>query len=55
VTEIDFFGNTPTGKLKRVEALKPGLLWHVWAEFFPNTDINRVGRGAAPDKAAGSL
>lgn len=55
VTEIDFFGNTPTGKLKRVEALKPGLFWHVWAEFFPNTDINRVGRGAAPDKAAGSL
>jgi hypothetical protein len=43
VTEIDFFGNTPAGQLKRVEVLKPGLFWHVWAEFFPHTDINRVG------------
>jgi len=46
VTEIDFFGNTPTGLLKRVEAVKPGLFWHVWAEFFPHTDINRVGAAA---------
>ncbi len=45
VTEIDFFGNTPAGKLKRVEILKPGLFWHVWAEYFPHTDINRVGTG----------
>lgn len=45
VSEIDFFGNTPAGRLKRVEALKPGLFWHVWAEFFPHTDINRVGAG----------
>ena len=41
VTEIDFFGNTSSDQLKRVEALKPGLFWHVWAEFFPRTDINR--------------
>lgn len=41
VTEIDFFGETPDGKLERVEHLKPGLFWHVWAEFFPHTDINR--------------
>jgi hypothetical protein len=41
VIEIDFWGNTSTGQLKRVEALKPGLFWHVWAEFFPHTDINR--------------
>jgi hypothetical protein len=41
VTEIDFFGNTPAGHLKRVEGMKPGLFWHVWAEFFPYTDINR--------------
>lgn len=45
VSEIDFFGNTPAGQLKRVEVLKPGLFWHVWAEFFPHTDINRVGAG----------
>ena len=43
VTEVDFFGNTPAGQLKRVEVLRPGLFWHVWAEFFPHTDINRVG------------
>ncbi len=51
VTKIDFFGNTPSGKLKRVEALRPGLFWHVWAEFFPHTDINRVGVGVG-EKAA---
>ncbi len=42
VTDIDFFGNVPTGRLRRVDALKPGLFWHVWAEFFPHTDINRI-------------
>jgi hypothetical protein len=45
VTEIDFFGSAPAGQLKRVETLKPGLFWHVWVEFFPHTDINRVGSG----------
>lgn len=43
VTEIDFFGKTPAGQLRRVEVFKPGLFWHVWAEFFPHTDINRSG------------
>jgi hypothetical protein len=41
VTNVDFFGNTDAGQLKRIEVLKPGLFWHVWAEFFPHTDINR--------------
>lgn len=43
VTEIDFFGNTPAGRLKRVDVLKPGMFWHVWAEFYSHTDINRIG------------
>ncbi|MEM8702101.1 MAG: DUF3179 domain-containing (seleno)protein [Pseudomonadota bacterium] len=43
VTEIDFFGVTPAGKLRRVETVRPGMFWHVWAEYFPNTDINRIG------------
>jgi len=43
VTEIDIFGKTSSGQLKRVEALRPGLFWHVWVEFFPHTDINRLG------------
>ena len=47
VTEVDFFGKTPAGhQLQRVESMKPGLFWHVWVEFFPHTDINRVGTGS---------
>jgi hypothetical protein len=42
VANIDFFGNTEQGKLPRVESLKAGLFWHVWVEFFPQTDINRT-------------
>ena len=42
VSEIDFFGASDQGQLERVETLKPGLFWHVWAEFFPETDINRA-------------
>lgn len=51
VTEIDFFGVTPAGKLRRVENVRPGMFWHVWAEFFPNTDINRIGAGTRKDAA----
>jgi len=42
VTRIDFFGISDQGNLKRVESLKPGLFWHVWAEFFQEADINRI-------------
>jgi len=42
VAEIDIHGMSDVGQLTRVERLKAGLFWHVWAEFFPNTDINRV-------------
>lgn len=41
VTRIDFFGQSDQGQLPRVETLKPGMFWHVWAEYFPHTDINR--------------
>lgn len=46
VTQIDFFGSSDQGQLKRVETLKSGMFWHVWVEFFQHTDINRVGRPA---------
>ena len=49
VTRIDFFGDSDQGKLARVERLKAGLFWHVWSEFYPNTDINRA---AAESQAA---
>ena len=42
VTRTDFFGASDQGELRRVETLKPGLFWHVWVEFFKDTDINRV-------------
>jgi hypothetical protein len=42
VTQIDFFGVSDQGTLKRVETLKPGLFWHVWVEFYRQTDINRL-------------
>ena len=42
VTKVDFFGRTPHGQLKRSPDVKAGLFWHVWAEFFPHTDINRI-------------
>lgn len=42
VTETDFFGVSDQGVLQRVETLKPGLFWHVWAEFFKSTEINRI-------------
>ncbi len=44
ITEVDFYGNSNQGVLKRVESLKPGMFWHVWVEFFPHTDINRTDK-----------
>lgn len=45
VTRMDFFGDSDQGQLERVETLRSGVFWLVWAEFFPETDINRVGSG----------
>jgi hypothetical protein len=42
IKQIDFFGNSDQGQLKRVETLKSGMFWHVWVEFFQHTDINRI-------------
>jgi hypothetical protein len=42
VTRIDFFSDSDRGLLERVETLKSGLFWHVWVEFYNDTDINRV-------------
>ncbi|WP_338550942.1 DUF3179 domain-containing (seleno)protein [Roseovarius phycicola] len=47
VSEIDFYGKSDQGQLARVETLKPGMFWHVWAEYFPHTDINRTDREPA--------
>lgn len=43
ITEVDIFGNTPEGrKLRRVNTLKSRLFWFIFAEFYPETDVNRV-------------
>ena len=43
VPEVDIFGMTPTGEqLERVNTLKSRLFWFIFAEFFPDTDVNRV-------------
>jgi hypothetical protein len=44
ISEIDFFGKSDQGQLQRVETLKPGMFWHAWVEFYPHTEINRVGK-----------
>lgn len=42
IRQVDFFGESDQGSLTRVETLKPGMFWHVWVEFFQQTDINRL-------------
>lgn len=46
ITRIDFFGKSDQGSLARVETLRPGMFWHVWVEFFQQTDINRLAKNA---------
>ncbi|MDV7144013.1 DUF3179 domain-containing (seleno)protein [Tropicimonas sp. TH_r6] len=52
VTRCDFWGNSDQGQLTRVETLRAGLFWHVWVEFFPHTDINRIGASQTAESAA---
>ena len=52
MTQIDFYGHSDQGQLKRVETLKSGMFWHVWVEFFQHTDINRVGGTAVTNAEA---
>lgn len=48
VTEIDLFGTLPDGtKLPRVDTLKSRIFWFIFVEFFPTTDVNRVGSPAS--------
>lgn len=41
VTRVDIYGNTPNGLIPRVETVKAGAFWIIWANFFPSTDVNR--------------
>ena len=43
VENIDVFGFTGDGiQLRRVNTLKSKLFWFIFAEFYPDTDVNRV-------------
>jgi hypothetical protein len=43
VPAIDLFGQTGDGRrLQRVNTLKSDLFWFIFAEFYPQTDVNRA-------------
>ena len=42
IQKIDFWGNSELGSHQRVETVRPGAYWCVWAHYFPNTAINRA-------------
>lgn len=42
VSEVDFWGESDHGKLRRVETVKAGCYWCVWVNYFPETDLNRL-------------
>ncbi|HIG40256.1 MAG: DUF3179 domain-containing (seleno)protein [bacterium] len=41
ISNINFWGETGTSKIERVETVKAGSYWCVWVNYFPKTDINR--------------
>ena len=44
VRDVDVFGQTDDGRrLERVNTLKSKMFWFIFAEFYPQTDVNRVG------------
>ena len=43
VTDVDIFGQLSDGtRLPRVNTLKSRLFWFIFAEFYPQTDVNRI-------------
>jgi len=42
VQSVNFWGDSDRGKLARVETVKAATYWCVWANFFPETDLNRL-------------
>ena len=43
IKEIDFFGKSDQGDLKRVETVKAGLYWFVWINYYPESQLNDDG------------
>ena len=42
VENIDFYGNANGQKLERVNTVKAGAYWVIWANFFPDAELNRT-------------
>ena len=49
VSRVNFWGESDRGNLARVETVKAATYWCVWYNYFPETDLNRVGSGTASD------
>jgi hypothetical protein len=47
VSQIDFWGESDQGKLRRVETVKAATYWCVWFNYFPETDLNRFTEAVA--------
>lgn len=46
VSRVNFWGESDTGTLQRVETVKAATYWCVWFNYFPETDLNRLAAGA---------
>lgn len=44
VAQVDFHGASDQGQLTRIETMKAGPYWSVWVNYYPETDVNRIGR-----------
>ncbi|WP_188047038.1 DUF3179 domain-containing (seleno)protein [Vibrio vulnificus] len=42
IDDINFFGENEYGRLERVESVKAGAYWFIWANFFPETKVNAL-------------
>lgn len=42
IETIDFYGNANGHKLERVNTVKAGAYWVIWANFFPGAELNRA-------------
>ena len=52
VSAIDFWGDTESGRLQRVDTVKAASYWCVWVNYYPMTDLNRASHIVHVAKAA---
>jgi hypothetical protein len=47
VSSVNFWGESDRGQLARIATVKAASYWFVWANYFPETDLNRLAPAAA--------